>query len=178
MSLNAEIELPNNFRADFNQTITNDKGKVIEYQGDVNFKLERQTLTDGTGYEQNISTKLFKWNYSHPTQKEVCTDGVELTVIDHDLEQVSKYLIDDGIDLEQILKVAIKLSNKDYKATYKEIEYIITLDNAGKLERIVYVDNLDNGVKIIFSNMRYNSNTFNDTSLECKEPTDYDVIEG
>jgi len=42
----------------------------------------------------------------------VCTDGTEIWVIDHDLEQVSKYLIEDGFDLEKDLKVIGEISTK------------------------------------------------------------------
>ena len=50
----ANIKLPENFKADFTQTITNTKKKVIEYQGNVHFSDER----------------LFKWSYTEPTKKE------------------------------------------------------------------------------------------------------------
>ncbi len=176
--LNAGISLPNNFETDFNQTITNSKGKVIKYRGKVNFKQERQTYINELNQTQEISSKLFKWSYETPTKKEVCTDGVQLLVIDHDLEQVSKYIIDDGLDLEEILKVAQKLTPTDYKALYKDVEYLITLDNKKRLKKIFYVDSLDNRVKIVFINMIYNSKSFKDNSLECPIDPDYDVIEG
>ena len=166
MALHAEITLPDNFQAEFKQSITNDKGKVIKYDGDVLFK------------KQNHNGSLFKWNYSSPTKKEVCTDGVQLMVIDHDLEQVSNYMIDEGVDLESILKVAQKITNVDYKATYKDTEYIITLDNKQQLKKIVYVDNLDNGVKIIFNNIHYNDASFDVKKLECHPPQEYDIIQG
>ncbi len=176
--LNAGILLPNNFETDFNQTITNSKGKVIKYSGKVSFKQEREIFINELNQTKELSSKLFKWSYEIPTKKEVCTDGVQLLVIDHDLEQVSKYLIDDGLDLEEVLKVAQKLTTKDYKALYKDIEYIITLDNKNRLKKIFYVDSLDNRVKIVFTNMRYNSKSFNDRSLECPINPDYDIIEG
>jgi len=176
--LHAGILLPNNFTTDFNQTITNSKGKVINYRGKVNFKQERQMYIDDFNRTQEISSKLFKWSYETPTKKEVCTDGVQLLVIDHDLEQVSKYIIDDGLDLEEILKVAQKLSPTDYKALYRDVEYLITLDDKKRLKKIFYVDSLDNRVKIVFINMNYNSKSFDSRSLECPVNSNYDVIEG
>jgi len=178
MALNAEITLPNNFETDFQQSITNDKGKVIKYNGNVLFQNTKESFFNSSGAEQNYSNSLFKWNYSSPTKKEVCTDGVQLVVVDHDLEQISNYVVDEGINLEAILKVAQKITNVDYKATYKETEYIITLDKNEQLSKIVYVDNLDNGVKIIFNNMTYNSTSFDATKLECQAPKGYDIIEG
>lgn len=159
----ADISLPQNFKTDFNQTITNDKGKVIKYEGTVVFK--------------NYSESLFKWSYTSPTKKEVCTNGVQLIVIDHDLEQIAHYLIQDSINLEEILKVAKMISKKDYKATYKDVEYLISLDDKEHLSQIVYVDNLDNAVKIIFKNMNYDT-LVNDEDLACTAPQDYDEIKG
>lgn len=178
VSLNASITLPHNFQTNFQQTITNDKGKVIKYEGNVLFKNMKESIQNQAGEIESYSRSLFKWDYTSPTKKEVCTDGVQLIVVDHDLEQVSRYLVDEGINLEEILKVAKKITNKDYKASYKETEYIITLDENEQLSKIVYVDNLDNGVKIIFNNMNYNKASFNETDLECHAPKEYDIIEG
>jgi outer membrane lipoprotein carrier protein len=178
MTLQANIALPNNFETDFNQTITNDKGKIIKYSGEVKFKQEKSILLNQEGSSTEISSKFFKWIYKRPTKKEVCTDGLQLIVIDHDLEQVSSYLLDEGLDLEEVLKVAKKISQKDYQAVYKEIEYLITVDKKNQLKKIFYVDNLDNRVKIIFEKMRYNTKSFDNRSLECDAPKDYDSIEG
>ncbi|MCK4440848.1 MAG: outer-membrane lipoprotein carrier protein LolA [Sulfurovaceae bacterium] len=178
LAINSDISLPDNFITDFNQTITNDKGKVIKYIGQVSFKQDIQIVISQSGAEQKFVSKLFKWDYKKPTHKEVCSDAMQIIVIDHDLEQVSKYIIDDGLDLEKVLKVAQKLSTKDYKAVYKDVEYLITLNNKGELEKIFYTDSLDNRVRIIFNNMNYNSKSFKNELLECDAPSDYDIIEG
>jgi len=176
-TLNANIILPENFTTDFQQTITNDKGKVIKYGGQVLFKNLHQISIDVEGKESEFSRSLFKWSYTSPTQKEVCTDGIQLIVVDHDLEQVSNYLIDDGINLEKILKIANQISTTTYQATYKEVEYLITMDKEQQLKQIVYVDNLDNKVKIIFNNMNYNTGV-EERKLECNAPQEYDIIKG
>jgi len=163
LMLHANITLPQSFESNFQQTITNDKGKVIEYNGSVLF--------------QNQDRSLFKWNYTYPTKKEVCTDGISLRVVDHDLEQISNYFVDEGINLEAILNVAQKISVTDYKATYKEVEYFISVDIKNQLSKIVYVDNLDNRVKIIFNNIYYNT-AIDMKRLECQAPQEYDIIEG
>jgi outer membrane lipoprotein carrier protein len=176
-TLLAEITIPLNFKSNFHQTITNEKGKVIKYEGEVVFKNLQQVLAHPSGATKEYTRSLFKWSYQSPTLKEVCTDGIQLIVIDHDLEQVSHYTIDDGVNLKEILKVAQKISATDYKAVYKEIEYLITLNDKEELEQIVYVDNLDNNVKILFNNMYYNT-TVDETILECTPPQEYDLIEG
>ncbi len=175
--LNAGINLPDNFEGNFKQTITNDKGKVIKYSGKVYFKADRERFLNEFNQSIVLSSKLFKWIYSSPTKKDVCSDGSQIIIIDHDLEQISKYLIDDGLDLEKVLNVAEKISSKDYKAVYKNTEYLITIDRNNHLSKIFYVDNLDNKVKIIFLNMKYNNPNFNSVNLECPENPNYDVIE-
>ena len=171
----AKIDLPQTFTTDFHQTITNEKGKVITYDGKVVFQsLEELATKDNKAF---YAPTLFKWSYTSPTKKEVCTDGAELIVVDHDLEQVSTYMVDDGINLKEILQVAKKISTGEYKATYKEVEYLVSLDKKEQLEQIVYVDNLDNAVKIIFKNMNYNS-TVDTNSLDCNAPNSYDIIKG
>jgi len=178
ITLNATISLPENFESDFNQTIINPKGKTLLYQGHVRYQHEKEILIDDANREETIESHLFRWDYTSPTKKEVCTDGVQLIVLDHDLEQVSRYLISEGINLEEILKVAKQLSSRDYKATYKEVEYLITLDKNEKLQKIFYVDRLDNRVKIEFTQMKYNLKEFDLHQLECTAPTSYDTIEG
>ena len=137
--LSANIELPENFQADFTQKITNTKQKVITYSGKVRF-------SNGT---------LFKWSYKEPTQKEVCTDGLELLVVDHDLEQVSAYRIADGIDIAKILKKAKLHSENIYVAAYENKQYTIQVDTKQKLHSIAYFDDLDNKVQIVFKHMKY-----------------------
>jgi len=175
--LNAELKLPTNFITDFTQTITNDKGKVIKYLGRLYFKEDTNIYFDEFNQTREIKSQMFKWEYKSPTKKEVCSDGVEIIVIDHDLEQVSKYLVDDGLDLEKVLKLAKPITTKDYKAVYKDTEYLITLDEKDRLKKIFYVDSLDNRVKIIFTNMRYNVLNFKVSNLECPIDPDYDIIE-
>ncbi len=175
--LSADITLPSNFTTEFEQTITNENGKVINYKGNVYFKGIVETTADDAGIEHSYTRSLFKWNYEEPSKKEVCTDGVQLTVIDHDLEQVANYLVDEAIDLKSILSRANEITSTDYQASYKDVEYLITLDDKKQLSKIVYVDNLDNHVKIVFSNMNYNG-VLQSNRLECVAPKEYDRVKG
>ena len=86
-------------------------------------------------------------------------------------------MVDEGIDLKAILSTAKKISSNNYQASYKDVEYLITLDSKKQLSKIVYVDNLDNRVKILFSNMKYNG-VFDTNLLECTAPKEYDIIKG
>lgn len=156
------IELPENFQADFEQMITNTNKKVIKYEGKVLFS----------------NKKLFKWLYVSPTQKEVCTDGVELLVVDHDLEQVSAYVIAKGLDISKVLDKATLHSTNIYVAAYEGKNYTIQLDQKKRLQSIAYYDELDNKVQIRFINMKYANGKLASEKMKCHYPTDYDMIRG
>ena len=161
-TLSANIELPENFQADFTQKITNTKEKVITYSGKVRFSNET----------------LFKWSYKEPTQKEVCTNGLELLVVDHDLEQVSAYRISNGIDIAKILKQAKLHSKNVYVAAYENKQYTIQVDTKQKLHSIAYFDDLDNKVQIVFKHMKYGKGNLPSQSMKCNYPKNYDMIQG
>ena len=161
-ALSASIELPENFQADFIQKITNTKNKVITYSGKVRFSNEI----------------LFKWSYKEPTKKEVCTDGMELLVVDHDLEQVSAYRISNGIDIAKILKKAKLHSENIYIAEYENRRYTIQVDKKQRLHSIAYFDDLDNKVQIAFKQMKYGKGNLPAQSMKCNYPKNYDMIQG
>ena len=161
-TLSANIELPENFQADFTQKITNTKEKVITYSGKVRFSNET----------------LFKWSYKEPTQKEVCTNALELLVVDHDLEQVSAYRISNGIDIAKILKKAKQHSENIYVAAYENKQYTIQVDTKQKLHSIAYFDDLDNKVQIVFRHMKYGKGNLPSQSMKCNYPKNYDMIQG
>jgi len=158
----AEINLPENFQATFMQKITNTKKQIIQYSGKVQFSDEQH----------------FKWSYKKPTKKEVCTDGSELIVVDHDLEQVSSYYITDGLDIAKVLKKAKVHSKNIYVAQYDNIKYTIQVDAKQKLHSIAYFDALDNKVQIVFKKMKYGKGKLAAEKMKCKYPRSYDRIRG
>lgn len=158
----ANIELPENFQADFVQKITNTKQKVITYSGKVRFSNKAH----------------FKWSYKEPTKKEVCTDGQELLVVDHDLEQVSAYIVSNGIDIAKILQKAKPYRENVYVAKYDGKQYTIQLDKQQKLHSIAYYDDLDNKVQIIFQHMKHGKGNLPSQSMKCNYPKSYDMIQG
>ncbi len=121
----SEIKLPVSFQANFEQSITNDKKKKISYSGKIQY-----------------SSQYFKWIYATPTKKSVCTDSQELIVVDHDLEQVSTYMMDEALDLPSILQKAELHRKTVYIASYKGKNYTIQVDKKKRLSRIAYKDNL------------------------------------
>jgi len=156
------LSLPEYFKADFTQKITNTKGKVISYKGKVYF-----------------SNKLhFKWDYTAPTKKQVCTNGRELTVVDHDLEQVSEYAIEKGFNFSEILKKAKPHKKNIYVANYENKSYTIQVDASQRLHSIAYFDELDNKVQIIFKKVKYGKGNLSKKVMTCKVPKAYDMIRG
>ncbi len=154
--------LPKSFKANFKQSITSDRGKKISYSGSILFS----------------SPKSFKWKYRSPTKKDICTDENELIVVDHDLEQVSRFIMDRGLNLSAILANAKEHRKSVYIASYNGKSYTIQVDSKNRLSRIAYKDDLDNNVLIVFSGMRYNQKSYSDKKMRCDMPTSYDQIEG
>jgi len=156
----SQIHLPENFRASFSQSITSTKKKVIHYSGKIRFSNKKQ----------------FKWSYVKPTKKEVCTDGLEIMVVDHDLEQVSVYYVSEDLDISKVLAKA-KLHSKDiYVAKYQGVQYTIKLDNKKRLQSLAYFDTLDNKVQLAFKHMKYGKGKLSKKSLLCNYPSSYDMI--
>jgi outer membrane lipoprotein carrier protein len=160
--LYSSIELPASFQADFTQMITNTKQKVIRYSGKVIFS----------------DKKFFKWMYLSPTKKEVCTDGIELLIVDHDLEQVSAYYMAKGLDISKVLSNAKLYKEHIYVAEYEGKKYTIQLNDKGQLQSIAYYDELDNKVQIVFENIQYAKSILDRKKLQCNYPEAYDVIRG
>ena len=158
----ANILLPDNFHANFMQKITNPKKKVIKYSGEVAFS----------------NKDNFKWSYLKPTKKEVCTNGKELLVVDHDLEQVSSYFLNKGVNITAILKEAKLHHENVYVAKYENRQYTIKVSKKQKLHSIAYFDDLDNKVQILFTKMHYGKGKINSSKMLCNYPKYYDKIEG
>ena len=162
VALFSGIELPESFTADFTQMVTNPKKKVITYSGKVLFS----------------DKKHFKWSYLKPTRKEVCTDGKELLVVDHDLEQVSAFYISKGLDVAKVLSRAKHYKNSIYLATFDDKKYTIQLNRAQQLQSIAYFDDLDNKVQILFKHIKYQKGKLPDKEMQCNYPVTFDVIRG
>ncbi len=156
----SQIHLPENFKAKFSQSITSTKNKVIHYSGSVRFSNKTQ----------------FKWSYVKPTKKEVCTDGSEIMVVDHDLEQVSAYYVSEDLDISKVLSKAKLHSKNIYVAKHKGVSYTIQLDAKKRLHSLAYFDTLDNKVQIAFKSMRYGKGKLSKKSMLCNYPASYDMI--
>jgi len=158
----AEIRIPTAFSADFLQKVSNEKKKTILYRGKVMMS----------------TPSSLKWIYRKPTDKEVCSDGKRVVVVDHDLEQASFYRMEKKFDLAAVLRKARHYKENLYVAEYGGKNYTIAVDSKGRIEQIAYRDDLDNVVNIRFTHVRYLSKPFDAAQLRCKIPKDYDRIGG
>ncbi len=156
------ILLPASFEASFTQTLTSDANKTIRYQGEVKYS----------------TPDHFRWHYDTPTKKDVCSDARKIEIINHDLEQVSTYIVDKGLNLPVIVQNAKPYRKTVYIAKYKGVSYTIQVNNKGELSRIAYRDELDNNVLIILTQMKYSSQKIDDAKLQCSYPETYDMVGG
>jgi outer membrane lipoprotein carrier protein len=157
-----DIAIPAAFRAHFVQTVTNPEKKVIRYEGEVLFS----------------KPSRMKWVYEKPTRKEVCTDGKDILVVEHELEQVSRYRMRKPFDLEEILKRAEPISERIYTATYEGKVYTLRVDEKGRVDSIAFFDDTDNKVQLLFTRIRTKKKAFDASRMRCDYPAEYDVIEG
>ncbi len=159
--LASDIVLPKSFRANFTQEITNPQKEKIKYTGKILYS----------------SPSNIKWSYLSPTKKDVCSNMEKILIVDHNLEQVSAYLLDDGLDLIGLIKEAKPIRPTVYNATYKEHIYTLQVNQKGELSRVAYKDGLDNSVLIIFSDMRSSNKVIKQQDMFCSYPNSYDIIE-
>ncbi len=156
------IQIPVAFQADFLQKVTNPKKKVILYRGTVTMK----------------APSMLKWIYREPTRKEVCSDGKEVLVVDHDLEQATTYRMQKRFDLAAVLRSARPYREGIYVARYNGRNYTIAVDAEGRVSQIAYHDDMDNVVNIHFQHVRYLKKAPSDRKLRCTVPGTYDRIGG
>jgi len=161
-SAEADIKIPTSFASSFTQKITSSKNRVIKYRGKI--------LLNNTGE--------LKWSYKKPTKKEVCSNGQDFTIVDHDLEQASFHLLNKALDLTEVLKKAKHYKGNLYVATYQDRNYTFSIDRSGKIDQIAYNDELDNVVNIHFQNMSYSNKPNSKKSMRCPYPDSYDIIRG
>jgi outer membrane lipoprotein carrier protein len=156
------IKLPVSFLSNFEQIVTNPKHKVIKYKGSVKY----------------VYPSIMRWDYKEPTQKEVCSDGENIKVVDHDLEQVSIYYINKKFDVAKILSKAKHYKGNIYIAKYQDKDYTIALDKKGRVQSMAYYDDMDNMIQIVFKNIKYKNKQFKSKDMKCYYPKDYDIIRG
>lgn len=148
------------FNSKFDQTITDDNGKTIRYQGELWASKPQNAL----------------WVYQKPIQKSVYVSGQKITVIEPSIEQVTLRTLDNEIDFLQIVQKAKRVDDEHYTATVKGQTYSVTFKN-DLLSTISYSDPFDNKVLIKFLSPVQNK-PIDPSRFKPLIPTDFDVIKG
>lgn len=152
-----EIQL-DSFKADFVQTLTNDKGNTLEYRGSMSATKPQSML----------------WSYTFPAKKEIIIKDRRVTIIEYDIEQVIIRNIHGDFDFFKIIKSAKKIKKGVYVASFNEVKYTIQL-NGEKISSISYLDELENSIVIAFANQEQNQKI--DLSVfTAIIPLDFDII--
>ena len=146
------------FEADFTQTITDEKSKVLTYSGHV------------------IATKPMyaKWKYIKPVEKYVYINSYNVTIVEPEIEQVIVKRLKSKFDFFSIIKNAKEVKKNVYETHYKESKFTITSENS-LIKSISYIDKFDNKVKILFTKQKQNQKR--DISIFTpKFPLEFDIV--
>jgi len=152
--------LPNikTYEASFTQSIINNSGKEVLYNGQIHIK----------------QPALVLWKYNDPIDKFVYIKNDKVTIIEPELEQAIITKLDKEINLLNLLKNAKEISKDKYESTLYNTQYILTISN-DQLTQINYTDEIDNKVKISFENIQQN-HKLSKNKFEFMIPFEYDII--
>ena len=145
-------------KADFIQTIVNDKKGTITYKGTMSAKRPSMAI----------------WHYKEPIDKTVYITAENITVVEPELEQAIVRKLDDTIDILAILASAKKTGKGNYTAYYRSKEYNITMQQ-DMIKAISFTDAFDNIVTIKFSHQQINK-MISDSDFDADIPADFDII--
>ncbi|MCF6310047.1 MAG: LolA-like outer membrane lipoprotein chaperone [Sulfurimonas sp.] len=137
----ASLEQINSFEADFSQSITDDKNKVLVYNGHVI-----------ASKPQNA-----KWSYYKPVKKDVYINKFEVVVVEPEIEQVIVRRVESKLDFFKMISKAKEIEKNVYSANFKDSKFTIVQSN-NAIESISYIDEFENRVKIVFKNIKQNHN--------------------
>jgi outer membrane lipoprotein carrier protein len=146
------------FEAYFKQTVLNSSDKEIVYEGKVFIKEPSKIL----------------WQYESPVIKNVYVIANTVVVDEPELEQAIYTRLENEINLLKLIKKSVKKTDNLYETTIGDTKYEIVLNN-NQIQRIVYLDELENKVTIDFMKVKQNK-SISDTLFQFTPPSFYDVI--
>lgn len=158
-SANIDFEKMETFKANFTQTVTNESGKKITYDGEIFVKKSGKVL----------------WKYQEPIKKDVYIIDQRVIIDEPELEQVVLTTLEKNIDIVTLLKNAKELKKNLYSTKLYDTEYFIIVKD-DKIEKIYFKDELSNNIDIDFSNIKINAQ-IDDSLFMFIIPENYDVIE-
>lgn len=120
-----------------------------------------QTVTDKTVHTYQgtlVIQKPFKavWRYTKPIAREIYIDKGSVTTYEPRLSQATVSSVDKSINVVGILKMASKVKDGLYRASYDKKDIFITTED-GVIDTIKYTDPLGGNVTIKLSNVVLNS---------------------
>jgi len=154
----ASINTINSFEADFIQNITDDKEKVLTYNGHIIASKPQNAL----------------WRYTDPIKKEIYIDRFEITIVEPEIEQVIIKSVESNFDFFKMIQNAKKIKKDTYETLYKDTKFTITTKN-GLIRSISYIDEFENDVKIEFLKQKQNEEV-DSKVFTPKFPLEYDII--
>ena len=154
----ASINNITSFDANFTQKITDDKNKILTYEGHIIASKPQNAY----------------WRYSSPIEKDVYITRFKVTIVEPEIEQVIIRRVSSDFDFFKMIKNAKKIKEDVYRANYKETIFTISTKNS-LITSISYLDDFENIVKITFSNQKQNLK-INKELYKAKFPLDYDII--
>lgn len=146
------------FKADFTQSVTDDKNTTLRYSGHIQAQKPQNAL----------------WNYLKPIQKDVFINIFKVTVIEPEIEQVIIRETESSFDFFMMVKNAIKLEENLYEARYKDAIFLIRT-NKKTIESISYKDEFENNVLISFENQQQNIQ-IDEVTFIPEFPEDFDIV--
>jgi len=156
------IEIPENYKCEYNQKIIDENNKTIQYKGLLYYK----------------NKKNIKWKYIEPVYKDIIIKGNKIFIIEPDLEQVIIRKNDPFLkkNIFSLLKDIKKDMIKDNKYTnnINDIKYNIYFNKKYIPIKIEYIDTMGNKVEINFFNPKYNIDIENEFKFLI--PNNYDII--
>jgi len=135
----ASIDNIKSFEADFTQTITDDKDKVLLYSGHV----------------QASKPQFAKWSYKKPVDKEIYISPFIVTIVEPEIEQVIQRKVESNFNFFQMVRNAKKIEENTYEARYKNSIFTIIKDK-DLIKSISYIDEFENDVIMTFENQKQN----------------------
>lgn len=154
----ASIDELFSFEADFVQSITDEKNKVLKYNGHI-IASKPQNAT---------------WQYKSPIEKNVYINNFQATIVEPEIEQVIIRKIEREFDFFQMLKKAKKISKEIYLTVYNNTKYTIEINNS-LVKSISFLDQFENKVKIEFLNQKQNHKIDKNIFIP-KYPIDFDLV--
>ena len=146
------------FQADFTQSVTDDKKKVLTYSGSVLASKPQNAL----------------WRYSKPVNKDVYINSRRVTIIEPEIEQVIIKRIESNFDFFNMIKNAKKIEKNIYMAIYKNSKFRITTKDE-LIKSISYIDEFENSVEVLFDNQKQNDKINKELFIP-NIPLEFDIV--